>query len=84
MPTVTAIMGLNIRVARTRRQLTQQKLAEKLGIAEGTISAIERGVRVITVNELLPLCEALDVDMAGLLDGLDRAGFARLGIRPPR
>lgn len=84
MPTVTAIIGLNIRVARTRHRITQAELAERLNMAEGTISAIERGARVITVNELLPICRSLDVDLRQLLEGLDRAGYETLGITPPR
>lgn len=78
--TVTAIIGGNIRFARAKRGLHQSQLAAMLGMSPGTISQIERGIRVVTVNEMIPICEALDVDLAFLLDGLDEAGVRRLGL----
>lgn len=84
MPTVSQIIGANIRYARARRDgMHQRQLAELLGMSTGTISQIERGIRVITVNELIPLCEALDVDLKFLLDGIDATAWDRLGIPGP-
>ena len=37
------MLGDNIRVARIRRELTQEQLAQKCGIARKTLYAIERG-----------------------------------------
>jgi transcriptional regulator with XRE-family HTH domain len=79
-PTVTAIIGGNVRYARAKRGLHQRELAAILDMSPGTISQIERGVRVVTVNELIPLCEALDIDLRFLLDGLDPDGMRRLGL----
>jgi hypothetical protein len=40
----------------------------------------EAGSRQIGVDWLLPLCGALDVPLAKLLDGLDNADQVRLGL----
>jgi transcriptional regulator with XRE-family HTH domain len=80
VPTLTAIIGKNIRYARARQEMLQADLASKLGMSPGTISQIERGIRVLTVNELLPICEALDVDLRFLVDGLGAEDVRRLGL----
>lgn len=40
----------------------------------------EAGSRQISVDWLLPLCDALDVPLIKLLDGLDAAELRRLGL----
>jgi transcriptional regulator with XRE-family HTH domain len=80
VPPLTAVIGGNIRYARAKRGITQKQLAASMGIATGTVSQIERGARVVTVNELLPICEALDVDLRFLVDGLGAEDVRRLGL----
>lgn len=80
MPTVSAIIGGNIRYARARRHLTQKELGQRLGFSDGTIAQMELGRRTITVNELIPLCAALQVDLMFLLDGIAAEDRATLGL----
>ena len=56
------IIGERLRTARLNQKLTQEKLAEKLGIDAHYISDIECGLRNITFKTLHRLVSALDVE----------------------
>jgi transcriptional regulator with XRE-family HTH domain len=63
-------LGLNIRVSRTRRQLTQEGLADAAELHPTYISEIERGKRRISVETLLKIAKALNCSVSELLDGI--------------
>jgi Predicted transcriptional regulators len=48
---------------RKQKGLSQQKLAEKMGIRQNTISSIEDGRWAITVDMLALFCEHLEIDL---------------------
>lgn len=50
------------------RKLKQKDLAEKMGVAKQTVSRLTVGVRMIDLETLAKLCEALDVEVGELLD----------------
>lgn len=52
---------------RQKAGLTQEELAEKVGLSRGSITSIEQGKRKVTVEELLKFCEALACSHADLL-----------------
>ena len=54
-------LGVKIRYARKENHLTQKQLADKLGIAAGTIQAYELGKRNVPLEQLLRIAEVLDV-----------------------
>lgn len=57
-------IGTSIRDARTRRKLTQEQLAEMLGMSRATISGIETGkVLEVGVRKLMALCAALGLEV---------------------
>lgn len=56
-------LGLNIKVERTRKQLTQQELAEKIGSAKNYIGTIERGLQNPSITKLIDIANALEVDI---------------------
>ena len=62
-------LGGQIRIAREHAGLTQEKLAEQLDISTNHLSAIERGVYGISVDNLRKLCRLLDVSADYLLFG---------------
>jgi transcriptional regulator with XRE-family HTH domain len=62
----TAI-GERLRVIRKAQELTQAELAAILGVRHTHISGIERGVRGVTVQQLVKLCRALKVTSADVL-----------------
>jgi transcriptional regulator with XRE-family HTH domain len=64
-------LGLNIRVMRTRKQMTQEQLAFAADMHPTYLSEIERGKRKVSVEMLLRLAKALGCDAAALLEGLE-------------
>lgn len=62
-------IGERVKALRLMRGMNQTELAEKSGVADSTISSIERGERYGIVTTYLYLAEALDVSIAALLGG---------------
>lgn len=60
-------LGAQLRTARTRRQLTQEALAERIGIHPSYLGSIERGRRNVPLDTLCRLAWALRVDPHELL-----------------
>lgn len=64
------VIGQNIRTARLQAGLTQECVAELLGLHWQTVSNIERGKSPFAVTTFSLLAQYLEVDPARLLDGL--------------
>ena len=62
-----------LRKIRKRSGLSQQQLAERLGITQSLVSKCERGERRIDVMELFQFCKALGVSPAEFLQSLQKA-----------
>lgn len=56
-----------LRLARLYWGYTQAELAEKLGIAQSTISEVEKGKKSVSMNLLEKYSSALDIRMSNLL-----------------
>ncbi len=52
--------NLRIKAARAGLDMSQQELAEKVGVSRQTISAIEKGDYNPTVNLCISICKVLD------------------------
>ena len=52
--------NLRLKSARAAKDLSQQQLAELVGVSRQTISAIEKGVYNPTINLCIAICKALD------------------------
>ncbi|WP_410593646.1 helix-turn-helix domain-containing protein [Amycolatopsis sp. lyj-23] len=63
-----AAMGLRLRAARRRADLTQGELADLSGVDRGYISRAEHGATNVTVLTLWRLARALKIHAADLLD----------------
>lgn len=61
------IIGLNVKVERTRKRLTQAKLAELIDVHEKYIGKIETGKQNVTVKTLNKIANALGIDITALL-----------------
>lgn len=57
-----------IRMTRLMKGLSQQNMADELGITVASYSNIERGVTDITVTRLFAISKILDVTASGLID----------------
>ena len=65
--------GRNLRTQRTKRQFTQEQLAEKAGLDRTYISGLERGVRNPTITIVAQLAKALNVNLTTLLGKSDES-----------
>ena len=60
-------LGNRIRLCRQGAKMTQEQLAEKMGVCTSFIGHIERGTRVTSLETMVSLCNVLDVSMDYLL-----------------
>ena len=64
------LLGNRIRVARERKGITQEDLAERVNISPSHVSVIERGVKASRVDTLVRIANELDVSADYLLQDL--------------
>lgn len=64
-------MGQRIMVRRKGFRLTQEELAEKLGVSTQMISNLELGKKAIRPDNLAKVCKALGVSADFILTGVD-------------
>lgn len=65
---LNSIIGLKIRLLRTKLKYSQEKLAELAGVNKNTVGGIERGENSPTIEMLARLAKALDVELTELVD----------------
>ena len=63
--------GDRLRYIRSRRKMTQERLAKRIGVEIGTVSCYERTLAVPSVETFYNLCIVLQVNSDYML-GLDR------------
>lgn len=61
-------IGWNVRRLRAKREINQEDFATDSGFDRGYISGVERGVRNPSILVLERIANALEVDVAELLD----------------
>ena len=66
--------GVNLREYRARTGLSQEKLAAKAGIDRTYVGGAERGERNVALVNIVRLAEALGVEPAQLMVGLESSG----------
>ena len=59
--------GEKIRTLREKKQLSQKELAERAGVTQAQISAIELGVRTLSVPVARAIAKALECDIADVV-----------------
>lgn len=59
-------IGQKIRIERTKKGLSQEKLADKTDISIKTIGKIERGQTDFVISNLISISEALDINIKEL------------------
>ena len=60
--------GKNIKIERIKKDLTQEKLAERMNVSQNYIANIERGKENMSLAKVLELSTFLDVDIDKLLN----------------
>jgi transcriptional regulator with XRE-family HTH domain len=61
-------VGVNLRRYRERQQLSQEALAELMGVHRTYMGGLERGERNITLKSLERIAERLNLDPLSLLE----------------
>lgn len=77
-------LGDRLRAVRLKHGMTQQELARAIGTHFTTISAVERGVRALTLQQVAKLASALRVASDDLLGPKRRSTPAPLNRREGR
>ena len=67
-------MGNRIKEARLRRNIMAEKLAERVGISKGTLSAIEKGEPTVSMGAYAAVLNALDMGNDFDYVAVDREG----------
>ncbi len=65
-------IGKYISKKRNEKDLTQEQLAEKLGVTRASISKWERGINLPDKGSLIPLCDILNISIDELLTADNR------------
>jgi transcriptional regulator with XRE-family HTH domain len=71
---LAAKIGRNVKLARTKMGITQSDLAEALDIESVTISRIETGVQLPSIDRLDEAAKVLKVSLATLIADRTKAG----------
>lgn len=74
LPRLTAILselGENIRLARLRRKLSTEQIAERAGISRSTLSHIEKGYEGVSIGHYLNVLHVLGLEKDLLLVAKD-------------
>ncbi len=61
-------IGLNFRVERTKRTLSQEKFAELADVHTNYIGKVERGEQNLTVKKIVALANSLNVPVEEILN----------------
>jgi DNA-binding XRE family transcriptional regulator/quercetin dioxygenase-like cupin family protein len=71
MPEIEQVVRTRLRSLRRAQSLSLDELAERSHLSPSTISRIETGKRTISLDVLLPLANALQIDLDALLEVRD-------------
>lgn len=65
---IRRVFGANVRRYRLAAHLSQEAVAERMGVDRAHVSAIERGLQNATLLTILQAAQALNIRPAELLD----------------
>ncbi|MDO7788159.1 helix-turn-helix domain-containing protein [Desulforamulus aquiferis] len=54
-------LGYRLKIAREKKKLTQEQLAEKIGVSNNYISNIERSHSIPSLETIVKICNVLDI-----------------------
>lgn len=69
--TIPPVVGARLREARLARELTQQQLADQIGMSRGSIANIEGAKQNLTTRTLIAITWALGITPEELWSGLE-------------
>lgn len=63
MQSVQNLIGMNIKIARTKRSITQAEVANKIGIEASYLSRIEKGTVPVSCERIYEIINILHCDI---------------------
>jgi XRE family transcriptional regulator, regulator of sulfur utilization len=73
-------IGNRIRFLRERKGWTQRQLAKESGLGRRYVGTLERGEAAASIESLRKLCDALEVSMTVLMEGVDDLNLAKPSV----
>ena len=70
---LTAEPNINARQERERQGVSMTRLAEMSGLSQGMISLVEHEERNPSLDTLLRICHALEIELSALMNKAERA-----------
>lgn len=68
---IKKMIGIRIGDLRKQKGLTQEKLAEKMGVSPKYLSSIERGKENPTLDMIINLAQSMDVEIADIFSFIE-------------
>ena len=81
MSDVAKIIGQRIRNYRTKKGLSQEKLAELAGCHPTYIGQLERGEKNATLESVEKIASAMDISLSELFDKLGKSGSNNIAAK---
>ncbi len=66
MQSVQTLIGMNIKLARTKRSISQAEVANKIGIEASYLSRIERGTVPVSCERIYEIIHILQCDIGDI------------------
>lgn len=69
MPTteISLKIGTRIKASRLQANITQEQLAELVGVSWSTISCLERGQHLVSIERLIEIADSLNIGLEKIL-----------------
>lgn len=67
---ILKIIGLNFRVERTKKSLSQEKFAELANVHTNYIGKVERGEQNLTIKKIVDLANSLEISIDKIFSNL--------------
>lgn len=72
---LAVLFGRNLKVARAKRNITQEALCEMADLDRSYLSKVENGTYKITLHKVYSLCKALSCPLDELLPDINSVKF---------
>ncbi|MBQ6591378.1 MAG: helix-turn-helix transcriptional regulator [Solobacterium sp.] len=68
---LNAAIGASLKNARKQRRMTQEQVADAVGISRSVLTRYELGSIELSMPMFVAICEAIGVNYAEILEGID-------------
>ncbi len=69
---INIAIGQALKAARKSKKMTQQQLADIIGVERSVLTRYETGVIEISMKQFVVICDALGVDFVDVMNSIER------------